>query len=61
MKKATLCIWKNEKATACIVTRLKNKHHLYKRRGRQMCTLRHVMPLYNVHTLSAICVISPIG
>uniref|UniRef100_A0A2H1V958 SFRICE_025570 n=1 Tax=Spodoptera frugiperda TaxID=7108 RepID=A0A2H1V958_SPOFR len=28
-------------------------------RGRQMCTLRHVMPLYNVHTLFTICVISP--
>ncbi|KAF9797025.1 hypothetical protein SFRURICE_006900 [Spodoptera frugiperda] len=27
-------------------------------RGRQMCTLRHVMPLYNVHPLLTICVIT---
>uniref|UniRef100_A0A2H1W4I5 SFRICE_005521 n=1 Tax=Spodoptera frugiperda TaxID=7108 RepID=A0A2H1W4I5_SPOFR len=34
-------------------------HVFYPRRGRQRCTLRHVMPLYNVHTLFTICVISP--
>ncbi|KAF9801675.1 hypothetical protein SFRURICE_018232 [Spodoptera frugiperda] len=32
----------------------------YPRRGRQWCTLRHVMPLYNVHPLFTNCVISPI-
>uniref|UniRef100_A0A2H1V8G6 SFRICE_025177 n=1 Tax=Spodoptera frugiperda TaxID=7108 RepID=A0A2H1V8G6_SPOFR len=35
-------------------------HTFYPRRGRQRCTLRHVMPLYNVHPLFTICVISPI-
>ncbi|KAF9806798.1 hypothetical protein SFRURICE_009485 [Spodoptera frugiperda] len=34
---------------------------MYPRRGRQKCTLRQVMPLYNVHTLFTICVISPIS
>ncbi|KAF9811405.1 hypothetical protein SFRURICE_002774, partial [Spodoptera frugiperda] len=29
-------------------------------RGRQRCSLRHVMLLYNVHPLSTICVIGPI-
>ncbi|KAF9820459.1 hypothetical protein SFRURICE_009878 [Spodoptera frugiperda] len=32
----------------------------YPRRGRQRCTLRHVMSLYHVHPLFSICVISPI-
>ncbi|KAF9804552.1 hypothetical protein SFRURICE_014460 [Spodoptera frugiperda] len=47
-------------------TRLTNENHIqnctkiYPRRGRQRCTLRHVMPLYNVHPLFTICVISPI-
>uniref|UniRef100_A0A2H1VQ39 SFRICE_008236 n=1 Tax=Spodoptera frugiperda TaxID=7108 RepID=A0A2H1VQ39_SPOFR len=36
------------------------RHAFYPRRGRQRCTLRHVMPLYNVHPLFTICVISPI-
>ncbi|KAF9788975.1 hypothetical protein SFRURICE_016835, partial [Spodoptera frugiperda] len=36
-------------------------HNFYPRRGRQRCTLRHVMPLYNVHSLFTICVISPMG
>uniref|UniRef100_A0A2H1V0X4 SFRICE_001449 n=1 Tax=Spodoptera frugiperda TaxID=7108 RepID=A0A2H1V0X4_SPOFR len=35
-------------------------HAFYSRRGRQRCTLRHVMPLYNVHPLFTICIISPI-
>ncbi|KAF9801011.1 hypothetical protein SFRURICE_006054 [Spodoptera frugiperda] len=30
------------------------------RRGRQRWTLRHVMPLYNIHQLFIICAISPI-
>ncbi|KAF9795986.1 hypothetical protein SFRURICE_010083 [Spodoptera frugiperda] len=34
-------------------------HAFYPRKGRQRCTLRHVMPL-NVHPLYTICVISPI-
>ncbi|KAF9799283.1 hypothetical protein SFRURICE_016235 [Spodoptera frugiperda] len=34
---------------------------MYPRRGRQKCTLRQVMPLYNVHTLFTICVISPMS
>uniref|UniRef100_A0A2H1VW78 SFRICE_021576 n=1 Tax=Spodoptera frugiperda TaxID=7108 RepID=A0A2H1VW78_SPOFR len=33
---------------------------LLSRRGRQRCSLRHVMPLYNVHPLFTICVVSPI-
>uniref|UniRef100_A0A2H1WHM1 SFRICE_015081 n=1 Tax=Spodoptera frugiperda TaxID=7108 RepID=A0A2H1WHM1_SPOFR len=33
-------------------------HAFYSRRDRQRCTLRHVMPLYNVHTLFIICVIT---
>ncbi|KAF9793976.1 hypothetical protein SFRURICE_003412 [Spodoptera frugiperda] len=37
------------------------RHAFYPRRGRQRCTLRHVIPLYNVHTLFTICVISPIA
>ncbi|KAF9822914.1 hypothetical protein SFRURICE_010443 [Spodoptera frugiperda] len=36
------------------------RHAFYPRRGRQRCTLRHVMPLYNVYPLYTICVISPI-
>uniref|UniRef100_A0A2H1W3E2 SFRICE_003587 n=1 Tax=Spodoptera frugiperda TaxID=7108 RepID=A0A2H1W3E2_SPOFR len=32
----------------------------YPRKGRQRCTLRHVMPVYNVHSLFNIGVISPI-
>ncbi|KAF9800404.1 hypothetical protein SFRURICE_016794 [Spodoptera frugiperda] len=36
------------------------RHALYSRKGRQGCTLRHVMPLYNVHPLFTIYVISPI-
>ncbi|KAF9795649.1 hypothetical protein SFRURICE_015199, partial [Spodoptera frugiperda] len=36
------------------------RHAFYPRRGRQRCSLRHVMPLYNVHPLFTICVISPI-
>ncbi|KAF9823594.1 hypothetical protein SFRURICE_011900, partial [Spodoptera frugiperda] len=31
----------------------------YPRKGRQRCTLRHVMPVYNVHSLFNIGVISP--
>ncbi|KAF9794297.1 hypothetical protein SFRURICE_001103 [Spodoptera frugiperda] len=36
------------------------RHAFYPRRGRQRCSLRHVMSLYNVHPLFTICVISPI-
>uniref|UniRef100_A0A2H1V719 SFRICE_015655 n=1 Tax=Spodoptera frugiperda TaxID=7108 RepID=A0A2H1V719_SPOFR len=36
-------------------------HAFYPRRGRQRCSLRHVMPLYNVHPLFNICVISSIN
>ncbi|KAF9804822.1 hypothetical protein SFRURICE_007725 [Spodoptera frugiperda] len=32
-------------------------HAFYPRRGRQRCTLRHVMPLYNVHPLFTIFVL----
>ncbi|KAF9808425.1 hypothetical protein SFRURICE_008478, partial [Spodoptera frugiperda] len=32
-------------------------HTFYPRRGRQRCTLRHVMPLYNVHPLFTIFVL----
>uniref|UniRef100_A0A2H1VWA8 SFRICE_021203 n=1 Tax=Spodoptera frugiperda TaxID=7108 RepID=A0A2H1VWA8_SPOFR len=31
------------------------RHAFYPRRGRQRCTLQHVMPLYNVHPLFTIC------
>ncbi|KAF9787583.1 hypothetical protein SFRURICE_001635 [Spodoptera frugiperda] len=38
----------------------KQRHAFYPRRGRQRFTLRHVMPLYNVHQLSPLfCVIRP--
>ncbi|KAF9794472.1 hypothetical protein SFRURICE_003174, partial [Spodoptera frugiperda] len=30
------------------------RHAFYPRRGRRRCTLRHVMPLYNVHPLFTI-------
>ncbi|KAF9796049.1 hypothetical protein SFRURICE_006828 [Spodoptera frugiperda] len=33
------------------------RHAFYSRKGRQTCTLRHVMPLYNAHPLFTICVI----
>ncbi|KAF9822742.1 hypothetical protein SFRURICE_019432 [Spodoptera frugiperda] len=36
-------------------------HAFYPRRSRQRCSLRHVMPLYNIHPLFTICAISPIG
>ncbi|KAF9797674.1 hypothetical protein SFRURICE_017869 [Spodoptera frugiperda] len=36
------------------------RHAFYPRMDRQRGTLRHVMPLYNVHPLFTICVISPI-
>ncbi|KAF9822581.1 hypothetical protein SFRURICE_015987, partial [Spodoptera frugiperda] len=32
----------------------------YPRRGRQRCTLQHVMPLYNVHPHFTICVINSV-
>uniref|UniRef100_A0A2H1WG93 SFRICE_024243 n=1 Tax=Spodoptera frugiperda TaxID=7108 RepID=A0A2H1WG93_SPOFR len=35
------------------------RHAFYPRRGRQRCTMWHVMPLYKVHSLFTICVISP--
>uniref|UniRef100_A0A2H1VGG3 SFRICE_013438 n=1 Tax=Spodoptera frugiperda TaxID=7108 RepID=A0A2H1VGG3_SPOFR len=35
------------------------RHPFYPRRGRQRCTLRHVKPVYNVHPLLIIYVISP--
>ncbi|KAF9787704.1 hypothetical protein SFRURICE_003189 [Spodoptera frugiperda] len=38
----------------------KQRHAFYPRSSRQMCSLRHVMPLYNIHLLFTICVISPI-
>ncbi|KAF9823829.1 hypothetical protein SFRURICE_013366 [Spodoptera frugiperda] len=38
---------------------IKQRHAFYPRRRRQRCSLRHVMPLYNVHPLFTICVISP--
>uniref|UniRef100_A0A2H1V182 SFRICE_027306 n=1 Tax=Spodoptera frugiperda TaxID=7108 RepID=A0A2H1V182_SPOFR len=41
-------------------TRLPQRHAVYTRRDRQKCSLRHVMPLYNVHPLFTICVLSPI-
>ncbi|KAF9810380.1 hypothetical protein SFRURICE_008636, partial [Spodoptera frugiperda] len=37
------------------------RHAFYPRRGRQTCTLQHVMPLYNVYPLFTICVLSPVG
>ncbi|KAF9799224.1 hypothetical protein SFRURICE_006484, partial [Spodoptera frugiperda] len=36
------------------------QRHAFTRKGRQRCTLQHVMPLYNVDPLFTICVISPI-
>ncbi|KAF9804733.1 hypothetical protein SFRURICE_007636 [Spodoptera frugiperda] len=38
----------------------KHRHAFYPRRGRQRCSLRHVMPLYNVHPFFTICFRSPI-
>ncbi|KAF9794388.1 hypothetical protein SFRURICE_014608 [Spodoptera frugiperda] len=38
------------------VTSLGYHHDFYPRRGRQRCTLRHLMPLYNGHPLFTICV-----
>ncbi|KAF9797283.1 hypothetical protein SFRURICE_006265 [Spodoptera frugiperda] len=38
----------------------KQRHAFYPRRGRQRSSLRHVMPLYNVHCTPT-CVISPIN
>ncbi|KAF9814716.1 hypothetical protein SFRURICE_014811, partial [Spodoptera frugiperda] len=35
------------------------RHALYPRWGRQICTLWHVIPLYNVHPLFAMCIVSP--
>ncbi|KAF9796855.1 hypothetical protein SFRURICE_015837, partial [Spodoptera frugiperda] len=37
----------------------KRRYAFYPRRGRQRCSLRHVMLLYNVYPLFTICVISP--
>ncbi|KAF9794360.1 hypothetical protein SFRURICE_014580 [Spodoptera frugiperda] len=37
------------------------RHYSFPRWGRQRCTLRHVMPLCNVHPLFTIRVISPIN
>ncbi|KAF9789001.1 hypothetical protein SFRURICE_008672 [Spodoptera frugiperda] len=36
------------------------RYAFYPLTGRQRCTLRHLMPLYNVHPLFTLCVISPI-
>uniref|UniRef100_A0A2H1WD45 SFRICE_030467 n=1 Tax=Spodoptera frugiperda TaxID=7108 RepID=A0A2H1WD45_SPOFR len=36
------------------------RNTFYPRWGRQKSILRHVMPLYNIHLLFAICVVSPI-
>uniref|UniRef100_A0A2H1VD82 SFRICE_011347 n=1 Tax=Spodoptera frugiperda TaxID=7108 RepID=A0A2H1VD82_SPOFR len=38
----------------------RQRHAFYPRRGKQRCTLRHLMPLYNIHPLFTICVLSPI-
>ncbi|KAF9802999.1 hypothetical protein SFRURICE_012244, partial [Spodoptera frugiperda] len=35
-------------------------HAFYLRKNRQRCTLQRIMPLYNVHLLFTIRVISPI-
>ncbi|KAF9811915.1 hypothetical protein SFRURICE_021272 [Spodoptera frugiperda] len=35
------------------------RHAFYPRRGRQRYTLRHVMPLYDVHPFFTICVMNP--
>uniref|UniRef100_A0A2H1W766 SFRICE_014468 n=1 Tax=Spodoptera frugiperda TaxID=7108 RepID=A0A2H1W766_SPOFR len=35
-------------------------HAFYPRRGKQWCTIRHVMSLYKAHPLFTICVTSPI-
>uniref|UniRef100_A0A2H1VPS0 SFRICE_021495 n=1 Tax=Spodoptera frugiperda TaxID=7108 RepID=A0A2H1VPS0_SPOFR len=40
------------------ITIKEQRHAFYPRRGRQRCTLRHVMPLYNVHPLFANCGVS---
>ncbi|KAF9807306.1 hypothetical protein SFRURICE_018953 [Spodoptera frugiperda] len=37
------------------------RYAFYPRKVRQKCILRHVIPLYNVHPLFTICVISPIN
>ncbi|KAF9802178.1 hypothetical protein SFRURICE_004168 [Spodoptera frugiperda] len=37
-----------------------HRHAFYPRRGRQRCTLLHIMPLYNVYLLFTTCAISPI-
>ncbi|KAF9798418.1 hypothetical protein SFRURICE_003064 [Spodoptera frugiperda] len=37
------------------------RHAFYPRRGRQRCTLRQVIPLYNVHLLFTIFYLSPIA
>ncbi|KAF9793764.1 hypothetical protein SFRURICE_003588 [Spodoptera frugiperda] len=46
-------------AAICLAIAPTNVTPYYPRRGRQRCTLRHVMPLYNVHSLFTVCVISP--
>ncbi|KAF9799237.1 hypothetical protein SFRURICE_006497 [Spodoptera frugiperda] len=38
----------------------KQRHAFYPRKGRQRCTFRHAMPLYNVHPRFTVCVISSI-
>ncbi|KAF9795378.1 hypothetical protein SFRURICE_004750 [Spodoptera frugiperda] len=43
-----------------LLTNTVQRHTFYPRRSRQKCTLRHVMPLYNVDPLFTICVINPI-
>ncbi|KAF9806061.1 hypothetical protein SFRURICE_008189 [Spodoptera frugiperda] len=46
------------RAGAPYITIKEQRHAFYPRRGRQRCTLRHVMPLYNVHPLFANCGVS---
>ncbi|KAF9821536.1 hypothetical protein SFRURICE_014300 [Spodoptera frugiperda] len=43
-----------------VTNKLIKRHAFDPRNGRQRCTSRHVMPLYNVHPAFIICVISPI-
>uniref|UniRef100_A0A2H1VVS5 SFRICE_024994 n=1 Tax=Spodoptera frugiperda TaxID=7108 RepID=A0A2H1VVS5_SPOFR len=69
----SLCLYQNQRGKFSQITpkliHLQDNHNInahtqrhafYPRRGRQRCTLRHVMPLYNVYPLYTICVISPI-
>ncbi|KAF9798933.1 hypothetical protein SFRURICE_019715, partial [Spodoptera frugiperda] len=59
-KSLTLSSLHSGREKLSLLSQFVQRHAFYHRRSRQSCPLRHVMPLYNVHPLFTISVISHI-